>query len=244
MAEGIDSSMLAIIQRFQRGEMRSEQAINAYLQGEGTALEAFLATVFDAMAVNTGPASVIANLLIQALLAPTEESIGQEAWTLLRREAQGFGAFLQLTKDANMSPQDKMLVFDAYVTPALQRIGDWVVNHIIYPEPEEQAIEIIDGAPFIRGTRMKVRMIAEELRNGSSVGGVMETHPHLTFDQIRAAIGYYRAHEKEMDAQIDELQQRREANRRPTTAPTREQLQERLGQQGMVMTPQGLKRTA
>jgi uncharacterized protein (DUF433 family) len=244
MAEGIDSSMLAAIKRYQSGAMRSEMPIQDYLNGTGSALEAFVASLFDAAKAQGGPGIVIPELLMQTLARQPQDEISLEAWHLLKRESEAYGEFLQLTNNVEMSLKDHMRVFQAYVAPAVQRIGDWVIDRLIYPEPDEAAIEINDGVPYIRGTRMKIRLIAEELRNGAGPVQIMEAHPHLTLDQIRAAIGYYRAHTQEIDAQIAELHRSREANRRPSSAPSREQLRERMKQQGWVMTPNGLKKTA
>ena len=44
-----------------------------------------------------------------------------------------------------------------------------------------------DGTVYIRGTRMKVRLLAEEVRDGSTLDDILEAHPHLTEEQVQAA---------------------------------------------------------
>lgn len=105
-------------------------------------------------------------------------------------------------------------------------------------------IEFRENVPYIRGTRMKIRLIAEEFRNGSTLLDILETHPHLTFLQVQAALSYYQAHREEIDARIEELREWSEANRRPSSAPTSEQLRERLREQGFVKTESGWKKSA
>ncbi len=47
--------------------------------------------------------------------------------------------------------------------------------------------DVMVGKPVIRGTRIPVQMIMEELRGGMSVEEILEAHPHITTDDIRAA---------------------------------------------------------
>ena len=45
---------------------------------------------------------------------------------------------------------------------------------------------ILGGKPVIRGTRISVELILEQLAAGWSVGDVLESYPHLTGDDIQA----------------------------------------------------------
>jgi uncharacterized protein (DUF433 family) len=47
--------------------------------------------------------------------------------------------------------------------------------------------DILAGKPVIKGTRLAVELILRELGAGMSVEAMMEAHPHLTVDDIRAA---------------------------------------------------------
>jgi uncharacterized protein (DUF433 family) len=47
--------------------------------------------------------------------------------------------------------------------------------------------EIMVGKPVIRGTRIPVDMILRKLGAGMSVAEIVEDHPHITPDDIRAA---------------------------------------------------------
>jgi uncharacterized protein (DUF433 family) len=55
------------------------------------------------------------------------------------------------------------------------------------------------GKPTIKGTRVTVELILEELADGMTVAEVCEAHPHLSEDDIRAALGFaadYLRHEE------------------------------------------------
>jgi len=49
---------------------------------------------------------------------------------------------------------------------------------------------ILGGKPVIAGTRISVQLILEKLSDGWSIQDVLEDYPHLTRDQIIAAIAY------------------------------------------------------
>jgi uncharacterized protein (DUF433 family) len=49
---------------------------------------------------------------------------------------------------------------------------------------------IMMGKPVIRGTRITVELILRKLAEGASEGEVREDYPHLTTDDIRAAVAY------------------------------------------------------
>lgn len=46
---------------------------------------------------------------------------------------------------------------------------------------------VMFGKPIIKGTRLTVQHIVEELRAGMSVTEVLEAHPRLTAEDIKAA---------------------------------------------------------
>ena len=50
--------------------------------------------------------------------------------------------------------------------------------------------EILGGKLVIAGTRISVQLILEKLRDGWSIQDLLEDYPHLTREQIIAAIAY------------------------------------------------------
>jgi uncharacterized protein (DUF433 family) len=68
-------------------------------------------------------------------------------------------------------------------------------------------IEIRDGTPCIRGTRVKVYLIAEDLAAGLDGQAIFETYDGLTLPQIYSALGYYFEHKEEIDADIERREQ-------------------------------------
>ena len=46
------------------------------------------------------------------------------------------------------------------------------------------------GKPVIKGTRITVELILEKLSDGESVQEILESHPHLTEESIRAALAF------------------------------------------------------
>ena len=53
--------------------------------------------------------------------------------------------------------------------------------------------EILGGKPVIAGTRISVELILTRLGEGRSVADIVAEYPHLTQDQVTAAIDYARA---------------------------------------------------
>lgn len=49
---------------------------------------------------------------------------------------------------------------------------------------------IMVGKPIIKGTRITVESIVVELSAGYSFDDVLKAHPHLTHNDILAALGY------------------------------------------------------
>ena len=59
--------------------------------------------------------------------------------------------------------------------------------------------EIMLGKPVIRGTRVTVELLLRKLAEGATEDGLLEAYPHLTREDIKAAIAYAAdtiAHEK------------------------------------------------
>jgi len=50
--------------------------------------------------------------------------------------------------------------------------------------------KIMMGKPVIKGTRVPVELILEKLATGESFEQVIEAHPRLTHESIRAAIAF------------------------------------------------------
>ena len=46
------------------------------------------------------------------------------------------------------------------------------------------------GKPCIRGTRIWVSLIIDNLAAGASIDEILEAYPHLTHDDIRAALAW------------------------------------------------------
>lgn len=57
---------------------------------------------------------------------------------------------------------------------------------------------VMSGKPCIRGTRVTVQQILEDIADGMSVAEVLEAYEHLTEQDVRAAVAYaaeFLAHE-------------------------------------------------
>ncbi len=57
------------------------------------------------------------------------------------------------------------------------------------------------GKPCIRGTRIWVSLIIDNLAAGASIDEILEAYPHLTHDDIRAALAW--AAEMTRDRYVD-----------------------------------------
>jgi len=49
---------------------------------------------------------------------------------------------------------------------------------------------VMMGKPVIRGTRITVELILRKLAEGAAEADVLEDYPHLTTEDIRAAVAY------------------------------------------------------
>ena len=50
--------------------------------------------------------------------------------------------------------------------------------------------KVMLGKPVIRGTRITVELILRKLGEGATFADLMEAYPHLTVEDIKAAITY------------------------------------------------------
>ena len=61
------------------------------------------------------------------------------------------------------------------------------------PESKDRVVvdpRVLGGKPVIRGTRIPVYLILELLANGWSVDDILREYPHLTREDVLAAIRY------------------------------------------------------
>lgn len=52
------------------------------------------------------------------------------------------------------------------------------------------APDVMQGKPVIRGTRITVDLILRKLAEGASEADILDAYPHLTVEDIRAALAY------------------------------------------------------
>ena len=53
--------------------------------------------------------------------------------------------------------------------------------------------KIMLGKPIIKGTRITVELIVGDLADGMTIEEILEAYPHLTKDDILAALAYCKA---------------------------------------------------
>ena len=54
----------------------------------------------------------------------------------------------------------------------------------------EISSRVMLGKPVIRGTRVPVELILRKLSEGASEADLLDAYPHLTRDDLRAAVAY------------------------------------------------------
>lgn len=54
----------------------------------------------------------------------------------------------------------------------------------------EQRADVMLGKPVIKGTRLTVELILEELASGSTESELLEAYPRLRPEHVRAALGF------------------------------------------------------
>jgi uncharacterized protein (DUF433 family) len=52
------------------------------------------------------------------------------------------------------------------------------------------APDVMQGKPVIRGTRVTVDLILRKLAEGAAENDILDPYPHLTIEDIRAALAY------------------------------------------------------
>ncbi len=69
--------------------------------------------------------------------------------------------------------------------------------------PIEETPEIGDGYPQVWGTRTPVRCLVEVFRATADLERTAAMFPHLSREQVRAALDYYAAHPARVDEDIE-----------------------------------------
>lgn len=59
-----------------------------------------------------------------------------------------------------------------------------------YRELIERNPSVLGGKPIIKGTRISVELIIRKLGDGYSISEILENYPHLTTEQVKAALQY------------------------------------------------------
>ena len=59
--------------------------------------------------------------------------------------------------------------------------------------------DVLVGKPIIKGTRISVELVMERLADGWSVADILESYPHLTREDVLAAIAFVTEIFKEED---------------------------------------------
>ncbi|NTU63442.1 MAG: DUF433 domain-containing protein [Chloroflexi bacterium] len=67
---------------------------------------------------------------------------------------------------------------------------------------EHPHITRVEGVALLRGTRLAVRLIAQQYRAGDSVDDILHTYPHLSATAVHDAISYYLDHRAEIEQEI------------------------------------------
>lgn len=62
--------------------------------------------------------------------------------------------------------------------------------------------EIVGGAPTIRGTRVPVRAVACLWRATGDRNLITRNYPHLSLEDVDAALRYYAEHRADIDAEL------------------------------------------
>jgi uncharacterized protein (DUF433 family) len=52
------------------------------------------------------------------------------------------------------------------------------------------APDVMQGKPVIRGTRIAVDLILKKLAEGASESDILDAYPHLSIEDVRAALAY------------------------------------------------------
>jgi uncharacterized protein (DUF433 family) len=60
----------------------------------------------------------------------------------------------------------------------------------VHPDRIEINPQVMLGKPVISGTRITVELVLRKLSEGATESDLLDDYPHLTVDDIRAAIRY------------------------------------------------------
>ncbi|MBI5202132.1 MAG: DUF433 domain-containing protein [Elusimicrobia bacterium] len=72
---------------------------------------------------------------------------------------------------------------------------------------------VCGGAPIVIGTRVAVHHLVEALTRLGDRAKLLSVYPHLSTDQVAAALAYYRDHSEEIEELIAEDQKAEFSNR-------------------------------
>jgi len=72
-------------------------------------------------------------------------------------------------------------------------------------------IEEHDGGYWIKGTRVSLDSVVYAFKRGASPETIKSSFPVLTLEEVRGAITYYLAHEKEIDAFLEKSEDEQES---------------------------------
>jgi len=67
---------------------------------------------------------------------------------------------------------------------------------------EHSHIVLVDGQAAVRGTRIRVRLIAQMYREGDTVEDILHSYPHLSAAAAHDAISYYLDHRADIEREI------------------------------------------
>ena len=59
-----------------------------------------------------------------------------------------------------------------------------------YKQYIERNPDIMLGKPIVKGTRITVELLMRKLADGYNIGDLLKSYPHLTKEQILAALEY------------------------------------------------------
>ncbi len=63
---------------------------------------------------------------------------------------------------------------------------------------------VLGGRARIAGTRIAVSHVVAMVKEGLTVDEILQEYPHLTREQVEAALRYYEEHREEIDAELEE----------------------------------------
>lgn len=61
---------------------------------------------------------------------------------------------------------------------------------LIYEDRIVKDLEVCGGAPIIKGTRVRVKIILDNLAEGHSPEQIVESYPTLTIEDVQAVIAF------------------------------------------------------